>query len=122
MNNIKKFNGSRQKVVFDSMTLATYPGGVIIDNVDAKARFTDGIIPAGAVVVPSDGKFKIVNADLTATNIKGAIGLVLQDVAIEDFTQSSVVMDATVRIVALPEKEQAGAALLAKELPSLKFI
>ncbi|EPL7679769.1 TPA: hypothetical protein JRX02_002907 [Elizabethkingia anophelis] len=122
MNNIKKFNGSRQKVVFDSMTLATYPGGVIIDNVDAKARFTDGIIPAGAVVVPSDGKFKIVNADLTATNIKGAIGLVLQDVAIEDFTQSSVVMDATVRIVALPDKEQAGAALLAKELPSLKFI
>ena len=76
----------------------------------------------GAVVVPGDGKFKIVNADLTATNIKGAIGLVLQDVAIEDFTQSSVVIDATVRIVALPDKEQAGAALLAKELPSLKFI
>lgn len=122
MNNIKKFNGSRQKIVFDSMTLATYPGGVIIDNVDAKARFTDGIIPAGAVVVPSDGKFKIVNADLTATNIKGAIGLVLQDVAIEDFTQSSVVMDGTVRIAALPDKEQAGAALLVKELPSLKFI
>lgn len=120
MNNIKKINGSRQKVVFDKVN-DTYPGGVNIDNVDAKKRFTNGIIPAGAVVVPNAEKFVIINADLTATNIKGAIGLVRQDVAIEDFTLSAVVMDGIVRTEALPDKEKAGVAFLIKELTSMKF-
>ncbi len=120
MNNIKKYNGKREIVVFDSV-LATYPGGVNIDNVDAKKRFTDGIIPAGTVVVPSAGKFVVINADLTATNIKGAIGLVRQNIAIEDFTLSAIVTDGTARIDALPDKEKAGIAFLIKELTSMKF-
>ncbi len=46
MNNIKKFSGQRENVVFDDV-LSTYPGGVLIDNTDAKARFTDGVIQQG---------------------------------------------------------------------------
>ena len=45
MNNIKKSTGARQKVVFDSVE-ATYPGGVVVDNTDALARYTDKILPA----------------------------------------------------------------------------
>ena len=74
MNNIKKVSGKREIVVFDSV-LATYPGGIInIDATDAKTRFTDGIIPAGTLIVPNgNGGYKILNAALTATNVKGAL-------------------------------------------------
>lgn len=120
MNNIKKIGGQRENVVFD-IVLSTYPGGVLVDNVDAKARFTDGIIPAGTIIViTAPNKGKVVNADLTATNIKGAAGLVQKSVAIEDYTQVSVVTDGTFRTVALPDKEKAGVALILKEVPTLK--
>lgn len=120
MNNIKKFGGEREIVVFDDV-LSTYPGGVVVDNVDAKARFADGIIPAGTIIVITEpNKGKIVNADLTAANIKGSAGLVQKRVAIADFTQVSVVTDGTFRTVALPDKEKAGVALIVKEVPTLK--
>lgn len=122
MNNIKKSTGTRQIVVFDSV-LATYPGGVNIDNVDAKLRFTNNILPAGAVVVPNgSGGWKILNVALTAPLVANAIGLVRQDIAIEDFTLSAVVTDGTARIDALPDKEKAGVAFLKSALPKITFI
>lgn len=122
MNGIKTNEGKRQIVVFDSI-VSTYPGGVHIDATDAKARFTNGIIPAGTVVVPStDGKVKVLNATLSATNVKGAIGLVEGDVKIEDFTLASVVMSGTARKDALPELEKAGVSFLSAELKRISFI
>ena len=48
----------RQIVVFDQED-ATYPGGVQIDPTTAKARFTDGVVPAGTLLVPhTDGTFR----------------------------------------------------------------
>lgn len=124
MNQVKKLTGKREIVVFDgSFLIATLPGGLVnIENVDAKARFADGVIPAGTLVVKAtDGKYKVVNAALSATNVKGAMGLTRYDVAIEDFTAAPIVIDATVRIDALPDKEKAGVAFIKAELPTLKF-
>lgn len=125
MNQIKKTNGQREKVVFDgSFIISTIPGGLVnIDNVDAKARFANGVIPAGTVVVKaSDGKYKVLNAAITATNVKGAVGLTRYDVAIEDFTSAPIVNDANVRTDALPALEKAGVAFIKAEVPTLKFI
>lgn len=121
MNGIKKnTSGQREIVVFDDV-LSTYPGGVLVDNVDAKARFADGVIPAGTIIViTAPNKGKVVNADLTAANIKGSAGLVQKNTAIEDFTLVSVVTDGTFRTVALPDKEKAGVAFIVKEVPTLK--
>ena len=122
MNNIKKSTGIRQKVVFDIVD-STYPEGVLVDNTDALARFTDKILPAGTVVVSNgSGGWKVLNVALTAPLLTTAIGLVLQDIAIEDFTQSSVVTSGTARIDALPSLEKTGIALLKAALPRITFI
>lgn len=122
MNNIKKSTGARQKVVFDSVE-ATYPGGVVVDNTDALARYTDKILPAGTVVVSNgSGGWKVLNVALTAPLLTTAIGLVHQDIAIEDFTLSSVVTSGTARIDALPSLEKTGIALLKAALPKISFI
>lgn len=122
MNNIKKFNGGRQKVVFDSV-VSTYPGGVNVENTDAKLRFTNNILPAGTVIVSNgSGGWKVLNVALTAPLLATAIGLVLQDIAIEDFTLSSVVIAGTARIDALPDREKTGIALLKTALPRITFI
>lgn len=120
MNNIKKLSGKREIVVFDKV-LATYPGGVNIDNVDAKSRFADGIIPAGTLVVNAAGVFKVLKVALTDANTAGAVGLVRQDIVIEDFTLSAVVIDGIVRIDALPAAEKTGIAFIQSKLPNLKF-
>lgn len=120
MNNIKKFTGAREIVVFDKV-LATYPGGVNIDNVDAKSRFTDGIIPAGTLVVKVGNAFKVLKVALTDVNVAGAVGLVRQSIAIEDFSLSAVVTDGIVRIDALPAPEKTGIAFIKTNLPNLKF-
>ena len=122
MNNIKKSKGARQKVVFDSVE-ATYPTGVVIDNTDALARYTDKILPAGTVVVSNgSGGWKVLNEALTAPLLTTAIGLVQQDIAIKDFTRSSVVTSGTARIDALPSLEKTGIALLKAALPKITFI
>ena len=122
MNNIKKSTGIRQKVVFDIVD-STYPEGVLVDNTDALARFADKILPAGTVVVSNgSGGWKVLNVALTAPLLETAIGLVQQDIAIEDFTQSSVVTSGTARIDALPSLEKAGIALLKAALPKISFI
>ena len=122
MNNIKKSTGARQKVVFDSVE-ATYPGGVVVDNTDALARYTDKILPAGTVVVSNgSGGWKVLNVALTAPLLTTAIGLVQQDIAIEDFTLTSVVTSGTARIDALPSLEKTGIALLKAALPKISFI
>lgn len=121
MNNIKKFNGAREIVVFDKV-LATYPGGVNIDNVDAKSRFANGIIPAGTLVVmTAPNVFKVLKVALTEVNVVGAVGLVRQSIAIEDFSLSAVVTDGIVRIDALPAPEKTGIAFIKTNLPNLKF-
>ena len=121
MNNIKKLSGAREIVVFDKV-LATIPGGdKVIDNVDAKARFANGIIPAGTLVVNVAGVFKVLKVALTDVNTAGAVGLVRQNIAIEDFTLSAVVTDGIVRIDALPAPEKTGIAFIQSKLPNLKF-
>ena len=122
MNGIKKFTGGRQKVVFDSV-LSTYPGGVNVENTDAKLRFTNNVLPAGTVIVSNgSGGWKVLNVALTAPLLATALGLVLQDIAIEDFTLSSVVNSGTARIDALPALEKTGIAFLKAALPRISFI
>ena len=112
----------RQIVVFDQED-ATYPGGVQIDPTTAKARFTDGVVPAGTLLVPhTDGTFKVVNETLSQTNTAGALGLTAHDVVIDDMPLVAVVMAGTARKDALPDKEQAGVAFLRSALPRISFI
>ena len=112
----------RQIVVFDQED-ATYPGGVQIDPTSAKARFTDGVVPAGTLLVPhTDGTFKVVNETLSQTNTAGALGLTAHDVVIDDMPLVAVVMAGTARKDALPDKEKAGVAFLRTSLPRISFI
>lgn len=123
MNNINNdFQPGRQIVVFDQID-ATYPGGVHISKTDATVRFTDGVIPAGTVVVPdADGRYKVLNVALTAPLLAGSIGLVSHDIKIDDYPLASIVMSGTARIDALPDKEKTGIALLKAALPRISFI
>ena len=112
----------RQIVVFDQED-ATYPGGVQIDPTSAKARFTDGVVPAGTLLVPhTDGTFKVANETLSQTNTAGALGLTAHDVVIDDMPLVAVVMAGTARKDALPDKEKAGVAFLRTALPRISFI
>lgn len=122
MNNINSdFQAGRQIVVFDQID-ATYPGGVHISKTDAAARFTDGVIPAGTVVVPDTaGKWKVLNAAISETNIVGAIGLVSHDIKVDDFPLAAIVMAGTARIDALPNREKTGIAFLKTALPRISF-
>ncbi|EJU32223.1 hypothetical protein [Capnocytophaga sp. CM59] len=123
MNEVKiSDKAGRQIVVFDQLDV-TYPGGVYIDPTTAKARFTDGVIPAGTLVMPdTDGTFKIVNETLSAANTAGAVGLTAHDVVIDDIPLVAVVMAGTARKEALPDKEKAGVAFLRTALPRISFI
>jgi len=112
----------RQIVVFDQLDV-TYPGGVYIDPTTAKERFTDGVIPAGTLVMPdTNGTFKVVNETLSQTNTAGAVGLTAHDVVIDDIPLVAVVMAGTARKEALPDKEKAGVAFLRTALPRISFI
>ena len=112
----------RQIVVFDQED-ATYPGGVQIDPTSAKARFTNGIVPAGTLLVPhTDGTFKVVNETLSQANTAGAVGLTAYDVVIDDMPLVAVVMAGTARKDALPDKEKAGVTFLRTALPRISFI
>lgn len=112
----------RQIVVFDQED-ATYPGGVQIDPTTAKARFTDGVVPAGTLLVPhTDGTFKVVNETLSQTNTAGALGLTAHDVVIDDMPLVAVIIAGTARKDALPDKEKAGVAFLRTALPRISFI
>ena len=112
----------RQIVVFDQLDV-TYPSGVHIEPTIAKARFIDGIIPAGTLVMPdTNGMFKVVNETLSQTNTAGALGLTAHDVVIDDMPLVAVVMAGTARKDALPDKEKAGVAFLRTALPRISFV
>lgn len=116
------FRKGRQIVVFDQVD-ATIPSGVHIDKTEASARFTDGIIPAGTVVVPhTNGTYKPINAALSATNVKDAVGLTMSDIVIDDYPLVSIVVAGIVRVNALPDKEKTGAAFLKAALPRITQI
>ena len=123
MNEVKiSDKAGRQIVVFDQLDV-TYPGGVYIDPTTAKARFTDGVIPAGTLVMPdTNGTFKVVNETLSQTNTAGAVGLTAHDVVIDDIPLVAVVMAGTARKDALPDKEKAGVTFLRTALPRISFI
>ena len=123
MNEVKiSEKAGRQIVVFDQLDV-TYPGGVYIDPTTAKARFTDGVIPAGTLVMPdTNGTFKVVNETLSQTNTAGAVGLTAHDVVIDDIPLVAVVMAGTARKEALPDKEKEGVAYLRTALPRISFI
>lgn len=123
MNEVKiSEKAGRQVVVFDQLDV-TYPGGVYIDPTTAKARFTDGVIPAGTLVMPdTNGTFKVVNETLSQTNTAGALGLTAHDVVIDDIPLVAVVMAGTARKEMLPDKEKAGVAFLRTALPRISFI
>lgn len=123
MNEVKiSDKAGRQIVVFDQLDV-TYPGGVYIDPTTAKARFTDGVIPAGTLVMPdTNGTFKVVNETLSQTNTAGAVGLTAHDVVIDDIPLVAVVMAGTARKEALPDKEKAGVAFLRTAFPRISFI
>lgn len=123
MKQVKKSEkAGRQIVVFDQVD-ATYPGGVHIDKTEASARFTDGVVPAGTLLVPAtEGMFKPLNQNLSATNVVGAIGLTAHDVVIDDMPLVAVVMAGTARKDALPDKEKAGVGFIKPVLTRISFI
>lgn len=110
-----------QKVVYDEIT-ATLPGGVHVDRTLAIARYPNGVLPAGVALVPhTNGTYKVVNATLSETNLAGCIGLTEKDIPIDDFPLVAVVVAATTRIDALPDKEKVGIAFLKTLLPRHTF-
>lgn len=121
MKQITKQTAGRQIVVFDQV-LATLPAGVLIDAAEAKNRFSDGVVPAGTLLVPhTDGSYKPVNETLSDTNVATAIGLTAEDIAIDDFPMVAVVLSGTARIDALPDKEKAGVGFMKKVLTRITF-
>ena len=121
MKQITKQTAGRQIVVFDQV-LATLPAGVLIDAAEAKNRFSDGVVPAGTLLVPhTDGSYKPVNETLSDTNVATAVGLTAEDVAIDDFPMVAVVLSGTARIDALPDKEKAGVGFMKKVLTRITF-
>ncbi|WP_315506943.1 hypothetical protein [Capnocytophaga leadbetteri] len=121
MKQITKQTAGRQIVVFDHV-VATRPAGVLINAVEAKKRFTDGIIPAGTLLIPhNDESFKPVNDTFTDSNIATAIGLTAEDIVLDDFPMVAVVISGTARTEALPDKEKAGIAFVKKVLPRITF-
>lgn len=123
MKQVKKTEqAGRQKVVFDQVD-ATYVGGVHVDATKAKERFTEGIIPAGTLLVNADdGMFKPLNEALSAVNVVDAIGLTAHDVVIDDMPLVAVVMAGTARKDALPDKEKAGVGFIKTVLPRISFV
>ncbi|MGP1500187.1 MAG: hypothetical protein ACTTJM_00165 [Bergeyella cardium] len=122
MKQVTKKTAGKQIVVFDNI-LDTYPGGVHIDPVEAKKRFTDGVIPAGTALVPAtDGKFKPLNEALTAANLAGCIGLTAEAIAVDDFPLVACVLSGIARKEALPDKEKTGVAFLKTALPRISFV
>ena len=113
MKQITKQTAGRQIVVFDHV-VATRPAGVLINAVEAKKRFTDGIIPAGTLLIPHNDTF-------TDSNIATAIGLTAEDIVLDDFPMVAVVISGTARTEALPDKEKAGIAFVKKVLPRITF-
>lgn len=121
MKQITKQTAGRQIVVFDQV-LATLPAGVHINATEAKNRFTDGVVPAGTLLVPhTDGTYKPVNETFSDTNIATAVGLTAEDIAIDDFPMVAVVLSGTARIEALPDKEKAGVGFMKKVLTRITF-
>nr|DAN64591.1 MAG TPA: hypothetical protein [Caudoviricetes sp.] len=121
MKQITKQTAGRQIVVFDQV-LATLPAGVLIDATEAKNRFSDGVVPAGTLLIPhTDGSYKPVNETLSDTNVATAIGLTAEDIAIDDFPMVAVVLSGTARIDALPDKEKAGVGFMKKVLTRITF-
>ena len=121
MKQITKQTAGRQIVVFDQV-LATLPAGVLIDATEAKNRFSDGVVPAGTLLVPhTDGSYKPVNETLSDTNVATAVGLTAEDITIDDFPMVAVVLSGTARTEALPDKEKAGIAFVKKVLPRITF-
>ena len=121
MKQITKQTAGRQIVVFDQV-LATLPAGVLIDATEAKNCFSDGVVPAGTLLVPhTDGSYKPVNETLSDTNVATAVGLTAEDVAIDDFPMVAVVLSGTARIDALPDKEKAGVGFMKKVLTRITF-
>lgn len=109
-------------VVYDQID-STYPGGVHVDKTLATTRFTNGVIPAGTLLVPhTNGTFKVVNATLSDVNVAGAIGLTAEDVKIDDYPLVAVVQAGTARKDALPDLEKTGVAFIQKVLPRISFI
>ncbi|AFR35961.1 hypothetical protein [Riemerella anatipestifer] len=123
MKKVKKTDGvGRQIVVFDQVD-ATYAGGVHINAEKAKERFSDGVVPAGTLLIPdTEGMFKPLNEDLSAVNVVGAIGLTAHDVVIDDMPLVAVVMAGTARKDALPDKEKAGVGFIKTVLPRISFV
>ena len=121
MKQITKQTAGRQIVVFDQV-LATLPAGVHINADEAKKRFTNGVVPAGTLLVPhTDGTYKPVNETFSDTNVAAAVGLTAEDIAIDDFPMVAVVLSGTARTEALPDKEKAGIAFVKKVLPRITF-
>ena len=121
MKQITKQTAGRQIVVFDQV-LATLPSGVLIDATEAKNRFSDGVVPAGTLLVPhTDGSYKPVNETLSDTNVATAIGLTAEDIAIDDFPMVAVVLSGTERIDALTDKQKAGVGFMKKVLTRITF-
>lgn len=118
MKAIKKLTKGRQKVVFDQIG-DTYPGGVLIDKTSAKARFSEGIIPAGTMIIKTEeGVFKVF-----ADNVSGEhIGLTHSDIEIDDYPLVSVVMSGIVRLEALPEKERENKENMKTCLPRISLV
>ncbi|HFA9664956.1 TPA: hypothetical protein WM907_001048 [Neisseria gonorrhoeae] len=121
MKQITKQTAGRQIVVFDQV-LATLPAGVLIDATEAKNRFSDGVVPAGTLLVPhTDGTYKPVNETFSDTNIATAVGLTAEDIAIDDFPMVAVVLSGTARTEALPDKEKVGVGFMKKVLTRITF-
>ncbi|MGQ1935586.1 hypothetical protein ACT8O7_08050 [Ornithobacterium rhinotracheale] len=124
MKAIKKFGSKRQIVVFDKVG-DTIPTGVHVDITDAKARFSDGVIPAGTLLVKGsgDGKVKVLNEALSASNVTKdkAVGLTIYDIEIDDYPLVSAVVEGIVRIEALPDKEKTGLKFIKDALPRITF-
>lgn len=118
---------SSQKVVYDHI-IARLDGGVHVKNdEDFKSRTINEYLPAGTAIKKDGDDYKVIvkttdpDTDEVTTDYTGCIGLTENDIKADDFPLVSIVVDAVIRLDAIPEVEKESFALIKEQVPGLKF-
>lgn len=111
-----------KKVLFESV-VDVLAGGAAIDPDSATAFETTGIIPAGTLISVIDSGTGYHSVVAIGTSLDStALGLLAEDLPLDDMPLANVVLSGTCRTAALPTAEAAGIALVKAALPRISFV
>ena len=111
-----------KKVVFENV-VDMLAGGAAIDPDSATAFTATGIIPAGTAISVLDSGTGYHSVVAIGTSlVPDILGLLAEDLPLDDMPLANVVLSGTVRTAALPTAEAAGIALIKAALYRFTFV